>query len=428
MTQERPVAASAEADQADERAQAARQTPVDLLLVIKPAAEKDQALLIIVNGRLGARLRMERISTTDPQIAADDAARAVKECQKNYADGVKYVIGIPNFLNDSLTRTHDGLQREFASMLQGAMLSRPGVAVLELGEIEAIAPEVALGAGSGERTVRQFIGGKFRVGSDGSVELTISRHMADGSNNEISRRFAAVEQCSRWLCTDAADLLLEGEQSGTLSVDEQFELLAARADECSQMGFWADSVDLRLTALLLKPDDLTQRKAVVLEPGRIAQLLYTGNADVAPSLVRTQLAAWRSFEYLVRNRLVSAGGAIALLTHPARAQLLADRVPLPALQELEQARREHIENVLPLILDLDAVDLDGKPVARQRLVRDWFNTFLCQVAGGAHPAYITREELDFRYRILTSKTPADAPVLYGHLLFDEGATRRRSGS
>ena len=106
--------------------------------------------VVIADCRQGARLRLEFLpygSVGVEQVAAC-VSQVVRQTRRQFASGLQAVIGISHFVCRNFTHDYDQYQAGFAYLLESALTSVPGVAVIETEEARQVQQELDV-AGSG---------------------------------------------------------------------------------------------------------------------------------------------------------------------------------------------------------------------------------------------------------------------------------------
>jgi len=350
-----------------------RTLQADALLMLgdETADGKDILRLIVSDTRCGARLRTDYLPLEPAKaeaLAATVAAR-VLETRERFSGGIRQVLGVPAFVSRNLTHDYDRFQAGYANLLAGALMSLPGVAVIETAEAREIGREIALAGGPDiNRAVPLFIEGEFEVAAPPAVkepEVTLSLKITDGHATVHSPppRTLRLPEVAAYLGSELpAEIarLAGGPAVKPLDADRQFAALAARAEEFARLGYWELSMGLREAALVVK-DDAGQRKAVadfarLPDIQRRIPASATGdkNRQLYESLCRERLQLWRAalaqVEHLIRNRQVSSAEARNMagqVLYSTRA--VGSRGGLPAA---EQDRQRFIRQMYPTALAL----------------------------------------------------------------------------
>jgi len=240
-----------------------------------PAESKQFLQAVLCDCTCGARLRVEHLPEEgDPAPLAEKIAGVVQQVRRQFKHGLRAVIGVPPFVSRNLTHDFDRLQTGYAEVVEAALSSHPGVAVVEIEEARAVAAELQrTGADLKQRPVPVCVEGQFKMSTlkmepDTQVHLAI--RVTDGGVLERHARAGplspqqAVDFLSGSMARGVLRIVLNEPCQG-LSADDQFRLLTARADTFAALGDWRRSTDLREAALLLKPDDAEQALRSVAE-------------------------------------------------------------------------------------------------------------------------------------------------------------------
>lgn len=271
------------AEQASSRLQLGRLLAADAIVLLRkrggnvsgqrppsraPRSQQRPTLeLVICDCRYGARLTTESIRFDPDAIGslAERIQRSINETRHRFRDGITQLVAVTQFLSRNVSHEFDYLQSGYSALLSAALSNRPGVAVIETEEARAIGVEVARReSGPDEKIAPVFVSGEFRMTAQppGLPVVTLNVTIQD-SNKTREREFANVEFATvrdRLTGDLTAEVLqLADDAASGFDRDAQFEFLAARAAEFSEAGAWEQSTRLREAALLLRPDDVTQR-------------------------------------------------------------------------------------------------------------------------------------------------------------------------
>lgn len=243
-------------------------------LVLMSIAD-NRARLVVCDTHLGVTLQDQSITTAEqPQekvlgVLADTTLQTIH----SFADGIKQVVAVPDFLCRDLTFDFTYPQADYAKLLQSAYRQIPGLAIVAIEEAKAIAAERDVaGLGQKERIVSVFIEGEYRTKRDlqsGGVSVELTLRARDAAKVLMERNLPSVptSQAGRELMSVFAKDLAALTQTGETKIDDpsQYRMLIERADEFSIIGEFLHSTELREAALLLKPDDDDQRVRLTRE-------------------------------------------------------------------------------------------------------------------------------------------------------------------
>lgn len=313
----------------------------------RPASDTqaDQRIRVtIADCRQGVRLHVG-VVTHEPE-ALETAARSVVQqvvsTRNRFPDGVRQIIGVSPFACRNLTYEYNRYQEAFGEMLQNALAAAPGVAAIETREAHAIRRELESVDGPGiERTLPVIVEGEYEVaapssGAEGSaadnqsagrraVRVTMRILDATGKTQTVERAVASLEEVPPLLTGDLPAKVLQaagGLQSRGFTLEEQFRSLTSRADAFADVGAWQQAAQVREAAILLKPLDTQQRRAIAQE---YEKLLTSFGVYVPAGIDRTHMnpepippavrqACWQAYrehvDYLVRNGAISTYDAI----------------------------------------------------------------------------------------------------------------------
>jgi len=363
----------------------------------------------------GARLRVGWVPFEKKNLDAN--CRQLKEITQQTLDhfetGVKQIIGVSHFISRDLVHDYNHLQTGYARLLQSALSSLPGVAVIEVEEARSIARENELaGDGKIDRVVPLFVEGEFRTKKGGSQEqVTVHLKIRISDNaataKEIERQDVALNQVAAFLTNDVAREILVLSKSSDiklLDTEKQLEVLTRNADEFARVGDWRHSTELREAAVLLKPDCVEQRFKLIEEYWEARK----NPAGWRLSLESTSDNQWQlSFEhleYMIFNRMVKMGQAVGL-----SGKAFARLPPLA-----KPYKRGFLLTAYPRILDLEPSKTE--PGQQQSERQAWYSLLVRQVESARWGSCPTQEDLEL-YLQLHDTLPNDMGPAYTFILF-----------
>lgn len=418
-----------------------------LLLLSRAAVKGDEQdgeaaevfRLVIADCQTGARIGRGHFSAeAGPEDLIHAVVAAVGEAQSRFPDGVMRVVGVSHFLSKNLVHSYYHRQAGYAYLLQRALTLHPGTAVLEVEEARAIAQELSLGTPPDEadslrrHPVPVLVDGEFTVSEDHasgtrSVALTVRIRRGDGVD-EIRKAALPPAAVVSFLTGELARrvLALDDEQLPLLSPETQHDWLVARADKFRRVGAWEHSLGLREAALLLRPRDVVQRKALIHDYQRImTRPLHgvpledqkPGNTNLARAVrerVDAYLAALSHLEHLIRQREVSHDEAVKRLGSLRAYNLLSAvryqifvvdgvywRMGQESLVLAEEAEERFLTECYPEVIAMAPREEN----ARRKFVNRWQKPLIETAFHRVDRTYRTREDLKFLERILTQVLP-----------------------
>lgn len=312
-TKELELSACLGAKDAERRLKLGRLAKADALalLTLVTHDKKTFLKLTISDCRHGARLRVEHFSY-EPE-RRDDVVRqcgtAIRETRERFGTGIRHLVGVTHFLSKNLTHRYDHLQTGFAALLANALANHPGVAVVEIDEARAIAEELNRTAGELERrVVPVFVEGEFEMtnvpgGEEPRVRIVVQAVDGGEVRRRGERAGLTIDQVTELLTTVLPQRLLQlADRSGRgVSPEEQFALLAARANAFSEVGAYEQATALREAALLLQQDQHLQRLMLTLDYQKWLRLRIRESAEGFQELNRIGPTAERTAEFRERN-------------------------------------------------------------------------------------------------------------------------------
>jgi hypothetical protein len=348
----------------------------DALVVLGDETVDGQSLvrLVISDTRCGARLRTDYLLAEPGQTEA--LARTIvgriAETRQRFSGGIRQVFGVPAFVSRNLTHDYDRLQLGYANLLAGALMSLPGVAVIETAEARQISREIALAGGADvERVVPLFIEGEFEVAgppavAEPTVALRVKITDGQAAGQTLAPRTLKLAEAAAFIGAELPTEIARLAKMGTvkaLDADRQFAALVARARELALLGNWELSTGLREAALLLK-DDVAQRTAVITEYCDIMHSkmdlpkgaqLFAGQ-EPFDSVCHARMGLWYAalghLENLIRNRQVTLEEASRLADATMYGACSMRRYGNRELPAAERAKKRFAREVSPAALDL----------------------------------------------------------------------------
>ena len=247
-----------------------------LLLIDQPIESKPGLLVVISDCRLGARLRSEHLMlpTDDAQPVVARIGELVDWTRRQFAGGIQFVVGVSPFVSQTLVHDWDYLQFSMARVLEGALASRPGVAAIEIEEARAIRSERDLTAGTGsDRLVPLLVEGTYRITpshNGGEPTMSIQVKLEDGRKvlHTLDKDGLALSAAAEYVRTEAQkwSALAGGSGLGRrIGRDEQIAFMTQQAASFANLGAYDQSTALREACLLLSPELIDQRTALVRE-------------------------------------------------------------------------------------------------------------------------------------------------------------------
>ncbi len=298
-----------------------------LLLTVEERQDKPVLRVVVSDCRYGARLRSGyfRYRASDLEPTVQQCVSMINDVRRQFPTQIQYIVGVSPFLSKNLTREYDRMQVAYARFLEQALLTVPGVAVLEFEEARAIQRELALVARQmDKRIVPLLVDGeyemKYRADNEmPNVDLTIRLSSHDAQLQTLLRRTLPLDDVPDLLSGDVARSLLQRTNFRPLEHRQQVDLIGRRAEEFGELGIWERSLGLREAVLLLEPTLVEQRLVLLAEREHLwksrqyveEQKLL--DAERHPKLWSTfrdgRRSDWRirmeHVEYLIRNRLVN---------------------------------------------------------------------------------------------------------------------------
>lgn len=271
----------------------------DALVVLTLTGEGNSRILhvTVIHCLTGTRLRIEQFpwKTENLPALATHLCDLVITIRRQYAQGIRKIIGVPNFISRSFSRSYDPLQTSYSQLLQQVLMLEPGVAVIDTSEAQAIGRELAIGGQQRiDRVLPLMVQSEFRVETPQdkapTISFTVSLTDKTGVIGKAESGVLPLDKAPEWITTALPAKIQAGQADAKpLSAEEQARVLADRADVFGKLGSLDQAIPLRESALLLNPDLPWVRAALVDEYYRFYNFLY--NNRLGSSLAITDAAA-----------------------------------------------------------------------------------------------------------------------------------------
>lgn len=381
------VSAVGGADGAESRLKLGKLLRADALLIVRVEGDgKAKRLRVIASDcATGARVGDELTAAPgngDAEHVAAAVRGVVERTRIRFADGIRAIIGIPHFVSRNFGHEYDPLQAGFAQVLANALMTVPGIAVIEVEEARAISAELA-GEPLGKRVVPAIVEGEYEMTrpADGGHEATASFWIGvtrgNGQRQTIVRRDLPPAKAAAFLGAELPPEILQSPAGAharaPLPVERQFAILTDRAATFADLGAWDHSIPLREAALLLRPEageqrvSLTEEYVLILD--RPVPRDLTGK-EGRPALIvwhTGRVAIWRRarvhVEFLIRNRQITLEPLCRLMArHTSSLAWWPYEVEelVPGMRELARENDYFVRHVFPLALDLPRTDGAGE--------------------------------------------------------------------
>lgn len=408
----------------------------DALIILKEASEEPGLVRVVISEcRTGARLGAFLVRNPDKDLAkvAAGLAGQVAEIQGRFPAGVRHVVGLTPFKNHNLVHIYDHLQAAYTATLENALLTVPGLAVIETEEARLLADERPPEESS-DRLVPVFVEGEFEVSRTNGPELHVGFEIRLAHHSKpavlIERRGVPMSAVADFLAKELTDAVLANaavERRAPIPLDQQYARLIARADAFAEVGAWELSTRLRECGSLLQPNNAPQLLQLLAEYQRLARRSTPSPAAAAERWCLERLADTRRalvhLERLIRMRQVTLAQGTRLFEEVLSSLWLVHRQMPPAnqvehFQEFEEDKRSFLRRAYPLLLQLEPGPappaqvfapygawqglLYGAAVRRQCVRVDYVAN-----RGGTHPAGqdMTKEDLDFLLELAIQVVP-----------------------
>lgn len=368
-----------------------------VLLSLENMEDKNSVKIVISSCSNGARLYVGWVSfdQSNLETTSNNLAKIVEETLERFESGVKQIIGISPFISRNLVHDYDHLQAGFANLLDNALSSSPGVAVIEIEEARSIRQEDEFaGIQNINRIVPVFVEGEFRFHDAISkkhtgLNLTIRISDNAGIIKQIENNDLDIDSVAGFLAIDTASGILK--LSGSTSVrvlnkEEQFLRLIRKADEFAQLGAWEQSTELREAAVLLRPDSVGQRIMVIEECCKMINCLpQSKNFPLDIFEHNLWRPAFEHLEYMIQNRMINITKALKLF------EKCQEKFPPSG----KSYKRNFMLKVYPKILTLSTQEPHSNP--QEKDVLEWYRLLIYQVICGPFPRGRCPDEDDLHF-------------------------------
>ena len=299
-----------------------------VLLATDPSGQTPRLSAVIVDCHSGTRLWMGPVThpAGDLKASVGEVIVAVEHVRQRFVDGIRCSIGVLPFVSEDLVHDFDRLQLGLCRLLQQTLLDVPGIAVIEVEEVRAIAVELqGRTQGIGERVVPLIVEGQFstvrsKPESPPTITMTIRLMSRKPEPMSVQRVTLPLPEVETYFSKKAVLEILEQleieSSAPPVASGQQFERLVGRADRLAGLSAYPEALGLREAALLIKPADAALRRATINEYLRALENTRTSSGnDLAECLECIRL--WRIIrehvDYLIRNRLVTQVQACGLI-------------------------------------------------------------------------------------------------------------------
>jgi hypothetical protein len=421
----------------------------DALLLLSSDTEAERSVLrvTVCDCNFGARLVVETLP--DPAETLEQTAKVVAgivaAVRQRHCEGIKWLLVLPPVVSRDLRHDFDHLQTSYTRVLENALGSIPGVAVVETEEAPSIRRELDVsGTEIRPRAVPLEVEISYQTSDseDESTRVLFRVEMRDGQRvvREFDSPALDLAAAGVYLAGSLRDNIARAakiDSTSLLSAEQQFTVLIERADLFSALGGWEQATGLREAALLLNPDAASHRQRLVTEyttrmircrrhmnglPSTIPRVpkaelnetmikLYETWDRQTETMVRQHSHWWGRgldhLEYLVRNRKISFRD----MTFTTADYLRRINYGHVGSWDHRPAVMRFFHNVMPSVKQLDDDNRSSKPDARRRSPSDeWW---LIPLTAAHNWAFVYSEGNDcrryfaFYHHVLDQWVPED---------------------
>ncbi|NND96351.1 MAG: hypothetical protein HKN47_03355, partial [Pirellulaceae bacterium] len=373
------------ADKVASRLQVGKTLRADGLIILALDRRSGQRVcrVVVCDARLGVRLWQGEFAfaeNADSEALAKKCVAVVDEVRRRFQGGIDQIVAVPPFVAEDFVHRFDYMQTRLRDLISDSLMSRRGVAVVEIDEAKAIGQELQATLAAGiDRPIATVVKGSYNVTVPNDpdqrrIELMIEL-VEDRDVRQRVRKSLRIDDVGHWIATEFVPRLLEANQNRApmLSPDVQKEMFRRHAQRFADLGDWERSTALREAVLVLDPNNVQQRALLISEyqygfAKDIDNYWYSRWGARVHSPVDRERALGKAAEdyclglghlaYLVRNQLIGRTDAIGLLWRQtwykpqAVGSALSDPIKLSSLQPACVAQRKFLQDVFPLVVDL----------------------------------------------------------------------------
>lgn len=238
---------------------------------------------IVENGKKRQRLAVFDISSgatvfdatffdrTDAESVAEAAASVIENLNREYKEGVRAVVAVPDFLSTDSLLESKPYGPAFARLIAVSLLRSPGIAVVSFEELQSLQRELQLGDGEIRRTVPLFVRGEFKARKNGEVLLfDVSLKISDGKDDMkfVSKNDLTEKTIAEYLGSEIPNEIIRqlGEQEPVpLTSRQQEEEFSKVATRFHEFGLYEYAMKYRQAILLLNPKNAIERLRMLSE-------------------------------------------------------------------------------------------------------------------------------------------------------------------
>lgn len=293
VLKEQQLSALSDPNAVGARVQLGRMLKADVLVMLTADAKApNHARLVVCESSSGIRTAVRNLSLDGkPEAVAGSLAKEIATAvaaSKKVASGGE-LCGIPPFISKDLVYDFDAMKGAYATLTEQAVISRVGIATVELAEAQALERELILAGQAGkkiERPLPLYILGQYRNDGRGdarrvSIELVLKqgeRELLRKDRKELKPDDvpAAISELVEALFAN------RGKVNAANDPAAEVKQLERRAGDFSLIGEWAEAVNLYEACLLLDPGNRAIRLKIIDAMKRIPETYTIGaSADAA---------------------------------------------------------------------------------------------------------------------------------------------------
>jgi hypothetical protein len=360
------------------RVEMGRRLGADVLVMLSFVQGGNFLECAVVESRYGSRLsyRVLDSSKQTPAQLAEQIRLQVVGAREKAARGIRLVVLLLPFAGN-MGDEPGTVDVSPELILEANLLDAPHTAVVETRHAPNLRMERATGGSTESAGTRWlFLEGRCtnRVGSAGQNTVDFEITLTD--RKEYRRTWQATATTAHDLerhltlevPREVVRQALAAHAGGTLPDEEsRLAALTAAADACERMNDLDQAAGLREAALLIRPNDMEQRRKLADTYAKLAQngieMTFTvyqklASANLLQDRYLHGISRWyrmlEQLEYLVRNRAVD-GEYMVRKQWNVQVGFRYSEIGIRNRTSVEEAKKDYLLNVYPLILYLPKV-------------------------------------------------------------------------
>ncbi len=399
----------------------------DALVIVQQSGS--QVKTILCDCRYGARIGNLDFFNDRIEAQGKTIATFVVDRAKEYAGGIRAIIGLAPIACRNIDHDFDFLQRRLYDVLASWLMTEPGHAVLELREAATLTSEFGAGDLAAHRIVPILIEPSFRVQPKGEKdEIRLVVKLTKDQVSEVQSPALPIDQADNWLIDAVREAMHVGGQGNGVSLESQQQMLANRAEYLMRLGDLGQAVECRMAFLLVDPVNVEQRTKLIIDLDELANEsrspgLRMDDRLKLRSLQATQLLS--HLDFLIRNALVDRETAVLLLKQMERHTQILHANATPFIFAAEETRailqsqlnlnKRFLRETAGKILQLKRMEsrVDGPSASNEKevlLLSTWHECVMQYVAADIALNKGNMQSFRFFEQIVSEVVPQEAPL------------------